>query len=152
MKIKDFLKIKGGSVITIGPNETVHAAIQKLVENNIGALPVCDSEGVMSGIVSERDLLKECSQGSMAIGSTKVKDVMTKEVAISVPEDNIDYVMSVMTQKGIRHIPVVDGSKLVGMISARDLVESRLEEYKADIRYYDDYVSLLSVILQSIED
>ncbi len=64
MKVKDFLKIKGRSVVTIGPDETIHTAIQKLVENNIGALPVCDAKGTMVGIVSERDLLRECGQCS----------------------------------------------------------------------------------------
>jgi len=58
MKIRDFLKIKGRKALTIGPNETVHVALQRLIENNIGALPVCDEDGVLLGIVSERDLLK----------------------------------------------------------------------------------------------
>jgi CBS domain-containing protein len=60
MKIRDFLKIKGYLVITIGPDETVSVAIQKLIENNIGAMPVCSDKGVLLGIISERDLLKEC--------------------------------------------------------------------------------------------
>ena len=98
-KVKDVLRTKGRPVITIEPNETVATAIQKLVENNIGALPVCDTKGAILGIVSERDLLKECSQCIKAISSTKVKDVMTKNVAIGVPEDDLDYVTDIMTQK-----------------------------------------------------
>ena len=125
---------------------------KKLVDNDIGALPVCDSKGVMLGIITERDLLKECLQKIAQVSSTTIKDVMTKEVAVSVPEDNIDYVISIMTKKKIRHIPIVEGSKLVGMISARDIVESQLEEYKADVRYYNDYISLLSVIMHYTED
>jgi len=152
VNVEDFLEIKRRTVITIGPDKTIQAAIKKLVDNNIGALPVCDSKGVMLGIITERDLLKECLQKIAQVSSTTIKDVMTKEVAISVPEDNIDYIVSVMTHKKIRHIPIVDGSKLVGIISARDLVESQLEEYKADVRYYNDYISLLSVILQYTED
>ena len=152
MNVEDFLEIKCRPVITIGPDKTIQAALKKLVDNNIGALPVCDSKGVMLGIITERDLLKECLQNITQVSSTTIKDVMTKEVAISVPEDNIDYIISAMTKKKIRHIPVVGGSKLVGMISARDLVESQLEEYKADVRYYNDYISLLSVILQYTDD
>lgn len=141
MKIKDLLKIKGRPIITIGPDETVHAAIQKLVKNNIGALPVCDAKGAMIGIVSERDLLKECSQRSGVIGNTKVKDVMTKDVAIGIHEDDIDYIMSIMTQKRIRHLPIMAGGKLEGMISIRDIIEVELEESKAQIRYLSDYMS-----------
>ena len=141
MKIKDFLKVKSRPVVTIGPDETVHAAIQKLVENNIGALPVCDAKGAMLGIVSERDLLKECAQRSTAIGSTRVKDVMTREVAIAVPEDELEYVTNTMIQKGIRHVPIMVGTKVEGMISARDVVEEQLAECKVDVRHLSDYIS-----------
>jgi len=140
-KIKDLLKIKGRPVITIGPNETVITAMQKLVENNIGALPVCGVKGTILGIVSERDLLKECSQRSKAIGSTKVKDIMTKDVAIGVPEDDLDYVIDIMSQKGIRHLPIMVGSKLEGIISMRDIVAAQLEESKATARFLSDYIS-----------
>jgi CBS domain-containing protein len=140
MKVKDFLKIKGRSVITIGPDETIHTAIQKLVENNIGALPVCDAKGTMVGIVSERDLLRECGQCSDA-KKTKIKDVMTAEVVIGVLEDNLDFVMNTMMQKGIRHIPIMDGAKLVNIISARDIIEERLEECQVDVRNLNDYIS-----------
>ena len=140
-KIKDLLKIKGRSVITVKPNEPVQAAIQKLVDNDIGALPVCDDKGAILGIVSERDLLKECSQGSRMIGSTKVKDVMTKDVVIGIPEDELDYVLNIMTQKRIRHLPIMVGAKLEGIISIRDIVEEQLAESKAQVRYLGDYIS-----------
>lgn len=151
MKVEDFLKIKRRPVIKIGPNTTAQAAMQKLVDNNIGALPVCNSKGVMLGIITERDLLKECAQNSAEIDSTTVKGVMTKEVAIGIPEDSVDYVTDIMTQKGIRHLPIMDGLKLVGMISARDIIESQLDESKADVRYLSDYIILLTAILQSTE-
>ncbi len=140
-KVKDFLRTKGRPVITIEPNETVATAIQKLVENNIGALPVCDTKGAVLGIVSERDLLRECSQRIKAIGSTKVKDVMTKDVAIGVPEDDLDYVTDIMTQKGIRHLPIMVETRLEGIISMRDVVDAQLEESKATVRLLNDYIS-----------
>ena len=140
-KVKDFLRTKGRPVITIRPNETVITAIQKLVENNIGALPVCDVEGTILGILSERDLLKECSQRIRDIGSTRVKDVMTKDIVIGVPEDDLDYVIEIMTQKGIRHLPIVMGAKLDGIISMRDVVDAQLKESKATARFLSDYIS-----------
>lgn len=135
MKIRDFLKIKAHPVITIGPNDTLSSATQKLVENNIGALPVCDNRGVLVGIISERDLLKECFQHSSILGNTKVQDVMTKSVAVGTPEDDLDYATSVMNQKRIRHLPVVVDQKVAGIISIRDIVSFQLEETKAQIRY-----------------
>jgi len=141
MKIKDLLKIKNRPVLTIGPDETAHVAIQKLTKNNIGALPVCDTKGIMVGIVSERDLLQECSYRSGEIGHTKVKDVMTKDVVVGIYEDDIEYIMSIMTQKGIRHLPIMAGAKLEGIISIRDIIEVELEESKAQVRYLSDYMS-----------
>jgi len=138
--VKDFLRTKERPVITIRPNETVTAAIQKLVENNIGALPVCDAKGTILGILSERDLLRECSQRSSAIGSTRVKDVMTKDVVIGVPEDDLDYVIDIMAQKGIRHLPIMVGPKVESIISMRDIVDAQLEESKATARFLSDYI------------
>jgi len=140
MKVKDFLKIKGRSVITIGPDETLHTSIQKMVENNIGALPVCDSNGALLGIITERDLLREYGQCSDA-KKTKLKDVMTTELVIGVPEDSLDYIMNTMMQRGIRHIPILDGAELVYIISARDIVEERLEQCQVDVRHLNDYIS-----------
>ena len=140
-KIKDLLKIKGRPLITIGSNETVDAAIQKLVENNIGALPVCDAKGTMLGIISERDLLKECSQRSGAIRNILVKDAMTKDIVVAVPEDDLDYVVSIMTQKGIRHLPIMVGARLENIISIRDIVEVQLKEFKGQARFLSDYIS-----------
>jgi len=141
MKIDELLKTKGRAVVVIGPEETALAAVQRLVENNIGALPVCDAKETLLGIVSERDLLKQCSQRFKEIGSIKVKDVMTRDVAIGIPEDDLDYVMSIMSQKGIRHLPIMVGQKLEGIVSMRDIVEAQLEESKAQVRYLGDYIS-----------
>lgn len=140
-KIKDILELKNRSAVTVGPDEAVLVAIQRLVENDIGALPVCDAKGAVLGIISERDLLKKSAQEKGVIGSTKVRDVMTKEVVVGVPDDDLDYVMSIMSQKGIRHLPVMSEKKLQGMISIRDVIEAQLEKSKAEIRYLSDYFS-----------
>ena len=141
MKVSELLKIKGTRVITVGPNDTIYAAIQKLAENNIGALPVCDDKGMILGIISERDLLKECYHRSEAIQRTKVKEVMTKDIVIGLPEDTLDYVVSVMTQKAIRHLPIMSGAKVEGIVSMRDIVEAQLQESMAQVRYLGTYIS-----------
>jgi CBS domain-containing protein len=135
MKIRDLLKIKDRPVITIGPNGTVSAAIQKLIEHDRGSIPVCNEKGELVGIVTERDIVRKSFVRSDALASIKVGEVMTKEVAIGTPEDDLDYAVSVMKQKRIRHLPIVDSQKVVGMVSMRDLLDVQLSEAKAEIRY-----------------
>ena len=135
MKIRDLLKIKGRPVITIGPNEIVATAIQKLVEYDRGSIPVCNEQGELVGIITERDIVRKCFMHTGALASIKIEDVMTKGVAIGAPEDDLDYAISVMKQKRIRHLPIVDQQKVVGMISMRDLLDVQLSETKAEIRY-----------------
>ena len=130
MRLKDIAGIRGRPVIIIGLEGTVHDAIQKMVKNKIGALPVCDAQGKVVGIISERDLLKECAKHSAVIGQTKIEEIMTKDVISGVPEDSLDHTMRVMVQNGIRHLPIMAGSQLEGMISMRDVVQAQLEEFK----------------------
>ena len=147
MKIKEFQKIKGRPLITIGPDETIDIAIHKLVENRIGALPVCDENKALVGIVTERDLLKHYGSTGMSDCSTIIKDIMTKEIVIGVPDDDINYVMEVMTTKQIRHLPVMVDTIINAMISARDIVEYQLEQSKVKVRYLSDYLELVSAVL-----
>lgn len=138
MKIRDLLKMKDFNyriVVTVGPNETISAAIQKLVEYDRGSLPVCNDKGELVGIITERDIVRKCFTASYAFASTKIQDVMSKRVAIGKLEDDLDYAISVMMQKRIRHLPIVDNQKVVGMISMRDLLGMQLKETRAEIRY-----------------
>jgi len=140
-KVRIYLEMKGPRLITIGPDDTVEAAIRKLVANKIGAMPVCDGKGNVIGIISERDVLRECAQRSKNINKTTVKDIMTRDVVIGILEDDLDYVTDIMTQKGIRHLPIMDGPKLEGMVSIRDVVDIQLEKSKAEARLLNDYIS-----------
>jgi CBS domain-containing protein len=135
MKIRDLLKIKGRPVITIRPTETVAAAIQKLAEYDRGSIPVCNEKGELVGIITERDILRKCFVPMDTLASVRIEDVMTKGVAIGAPEDDLDYAISVMKQKRIRHLPIIDQQQVVGMISMRDLLDVQLSETKAEIRY-----------------
>ena len=135
MKIRDLLKIKGRPVITIRPTETVAAAIQKLAEYDRGSIPVCNEKGELVGIITERDIVRKCFVPMDTLASVRIEDVMTKGVAIGAPEDDLDYAISVMKQKRIRHLPIIDQQQLVGMISMRDLLDVQLSETKAEIRY-----------------
>jgi len=100
------------------------------VEKNIGAMPVCDAEGNILGIISERDMLRKCAVCPEALSSAKVQDIMSKDIFIGFPEDRIDYVAGIMAEKGIKHLPILDGTKVTGIISLRDIVQAQLELFK----------------------
>jgi CBS domain-containing protein len=138
MKMRDMLKttgFKGRAVVTVGPNEFVCTAIQKLAEHDRGSLPVCNEKGELFGIITERDIVRKCFVRGVDFINKKIADIMTKQVAIAIPDDDLDYVITVMKQKRIRHIPIVDDNKVVGMISMRDILGFQYEETKAEIRY-----------------
>jgi len=141
MKVRDILKDKGSEVITIGAEATVYEAIRTLVEKNIGALLVLDENGKIVGIITERDILKECHRRCELLKQTKVKEVMTKNLIIGSPDDDIDYVESIMTQNRVRHLPIIANEKLEGIISIGDVVKVLHRECKVENRYLKDFIS-----------
>ena len=141
MKVKDILKDKGTEVATIGVENTIYDAVKKLVEKNIGSLLVQDEKGNIAGIVTERDILKECKQRFQLLNETKVKDVMTKKLIVASPDDDVDYVENIMTENRIRHLPIISGQKLEGIISIGDLVNVQRAQCKVENRYLKAYIS-----------
>ena len=138
MKIRDVLQLKDEkhrTAITIGPKETVLAAIHKLVEWDRGALSVCDDAGRLLGIVTERDVVRKCLANGGSCANITVDSIMTRKVAIGTLDDDTDYAINVMKEKVVRHIPILDGERVVGMISMRDLLGLELAECKAQTRY-----------------
>lgn len=138
MKLGDLLKLKDFKhrpVITVGPDEKITSVVEKLVEHDRGALPVCNLEGELVGIITERDIVRKFLTCKEKYTDMKAGDVMTGEVAVGHPEDSISYALSIMKQKRIRHIPVVEEQRVVGMISMRDLLGFQLEEVEAEVRY-----------------
>ncbi len=142
MKVRDIAKLNEIELQTISPERSVQEAVARLVEHNIGALPVCDDEGRLAGIITERDVLRLVAGESVAeaMGKT-VGEVMTRELVIGVPDDDIEYVMRVMTEHRIRHFPVLDGERLAGIISIGDVVKAKMEESTTELRFLRDYVT-----------
>jgi len=144
MKLKNLLSMKDSKyriAVTVGPEETVLAAILKLVEHDRGSLPVCNDKGELIGIITERDIVRKYLARSDTLAKIKIQDVMSKDVVIGHPEDDLDYAISAMKQKRIRHLPIVDNRKVMGMISMRDLLGVQLQESAAHIRLLSDYIS-----------
>lgn len=142
MKIHEITKHSNVAIQTIGPEKTVHSAARKLVEYNIGALPVCDDTGELIGIISERDILRLCAgEEPKAAMEQKVAAVMTRNLVTSAPDDDVEHAMRVMTERRIRHLPILENDHLVNIISIGDLVKSKLEGAATEIRFLRDYVA-----------
>lgn len=127
MKIREILRRKGHDVLTIGPDRTVLEALRTLVDHNVGSLLVMDGDRAL-GIITERDILRVTAARPGAIHTVDVRDVMTREMVTTDSEGELHDMMTIMTTRRIRHMPVMDGSRVVGIISIGDLVnECRLE-------------------------
>lgn len=150
MRIKDLLDEKGSDVVTIAADQTVHAAIVKLNHYGIGSLIVTGKDGHIAGIVTERDCLKNCGESCTHLKTAPprehkhcpflVSDIMTTDLVIGVPDDDLNYVMGVMIKHHIRHLPVLDNGRLAGMISVGDLIRAHFEENIFESRTLKDYI------------
>lgn len=141
MKIVEIDKLKRVKLQTIEPETTVHDASRKLVQFNIGALPVCDTEGGLIGIITERDILRATAKEGSGALTLKVAAIMTRQVVTCVDEEDVESAMQVMTERRIRHLPVLKEGRLVNIISIGDLVKATLDESRQEIRYLRDYVA-----------
>ncbi len=141
MKVKDLLESKGSSVETIDSTAALSEAIRRLATFGVGALVVSDAGTTVDGIISERDVVRiVAAEGEDALG-WKVADVMTAPVTTCALGDEVVGIMSLMTDRRIRHVPVVEDGALVGIVSIGDVVKSRVDELERDRKELLEYVS-----------
>ena len=138
--VRQILDAKGHDVSTIDPDATVYNAIKKLADENIGSLVVMDDEKIV-GIVTERDYARNVILKGKASPTTLVKDIMSTRVVCAWPEQSVEECMAVMTDKAIRHLPVLESKRLVGMVSIGDLVKSIIGDQKFIIDQLEHYIS-----------
>jgi CBS domain-containing protein len=139
MKIRDLLRTKGQDVITIDPDQPVLAAVRVLADHRIGALIVRSGDDI-DGIISERDVLNLVARDPARVAHTEVRQVMTSDVIVGLPEDDLNYVMNIMTTNRIRHLPIVEHGGLVGIVSIGDVVNAVREDVEAENRHLMDYI------------
>ena len=137
--VRQILHAKGHDVATIDPDATVYNAIKKLADENIGSLVVMDDEKIV-GIVTERDYARNVILKGKASPTTLVKDIMSTRVVCVGPEQSVEECMAVMTDKAIRHLPVLESKRLVGMVSIGDLVKSIIGDQKFIIEQLERYI------------
>ena len=147
--VAEFLAAKGHAVHTVRPDATVYDALELMAEKNVGAVIVTDEKGMLNGVLSERDYARKMIIKGRDSHTTRVKEIMTTLVVSVNLETRLRDCMSLMTEKRIRHLPVLKDNKLIGVISIGDVVKSLLSEqdfvisqqaYKID--QLESYISL----------
>jgi CBS domain-containing protein len=133
---------KGSAVWSISPDATVFEAIQLMVDKNVGALPVVDNSRLI-GIISERDYTRKVILKGLSSKDTAVRDIMTREMLTASPSDGIQNCMRVMTEKRVRHLPVLEGTRMIGIVSIRDVMEWVISAQAEEIERYvtGDYLA-----------
>ena len=132
MTIATILARKGLKIVTIRPEQTLREALAMLSQHSIGAVVVTDATGTLVGILSERDIVREAVRNERFF-DLAVSAIMTKNVITGQPSDDLNAVATTMTNKRFRHLPVLDGGKIVGVISLGDVVKAQRDEYLGEI-------------------
>jgi CBS domain-containing protein len=140
MRISDVLRTKGDEVVMIGPDVSVRELVAVLAEHNIGAVVVASDTAHVQGIVSERDVVRQLAGGPEVL-EQPVESIMTTDVASCDPHDSVDSLMHLMTERRIRHVPVIVDGGLAGIISIGDVVKSRIGELEFERDQLTSYVT-----------
>ena len=144
MRISDVLsgktKTAGDQVVTVDPDATVRELLRLLADHNLGAVVVSGDDGSVAGIVSERDVVRRLAADGDDVLDRSVSAIMTSDVQTCAPSDPVDELRIVMTERRIRHVPVVSDGRLTGIISIGDVVKSSLDQLKFERDQLDSYV------------
>lgn len=140
-KVRNILQAKGNAIFSVEPTITVYKAIELMSEKNISSLLITDKEGKLLGIFTERDYARKLILKGKSSKGTLIKDLMTENPITVASDSTIDDCMKVMTSKYVRHLPVVDNGKIMGMISIGDVVRFIIQEQKGIIEDLEHYIT-----------
>jgi signal-transduction protein with cAMP-binding, CBS, and nucleotidyltransferase domain len=139
--VQQILRDKGFDVWSIGPDSTVFEAVQMMADRKVGALPVVDWASNMVGIISERDYTRKIVLMDRSSRGTKVREIMTPDVFSVEPDRSVDECMMLMSNHRIRHLPVTEGGRVVGMLSIGDILKTIIAEKQLLIEQLENYIS-----------
>ncbi|MBA4053896.1 MAG: histidine kinase [Marivirga sp.] len=139
-KVRNLLQTKGNAIYSVEPSTMVYRAIELMCEKNIGGLLICE-DGKLLGIFTERDYARKLILKGKSSKDTPIRDLMTSNLITVTPDTSVDDCMRVMTGRKIRHLPVLDNSELVGLISIGDVVRFVIEEQKSIIEHLEHYIT-----------
>ena len=141
MRISDVLRVKGGQVVTVTPDTDVRHLLNVLAEHRIGAVVVSRDGTAVDGIVSERDIVRALAERGQAVLSEPVTAIFTAEVHTVGPDAHIEDLMRIMTERRVRHLPVVVNGQLAGIVSIGDVVKKRIDELEDERTALAKYIS-----------
>ena len=141
MRISDLLRAKGTQVVTVAPDTTVRRLLAVLAEHGIGAVVVSGDGTSVEGIASERDIVRALAKRGAAVMSEPVTAIYTAEVYTVTPETSLEDVMRMMTERRVRHAPVVVAGSLRGIVSIGDVVKNRIDELETERASLTDYIT-----------
>lgn len=141
MRIADLLRHKGSEVATVPPGLSVTGLLDDLARHNIGAVVVVDDTDALVGIVSERDVVRRLNERGAELLTAPVSDIMTTQVVTCGPDEGLDSLAAIMTERRIRHMPVVENGRLVGIVSIGDVVKSRIRQLESDREQLESYIA-----------
>ena len=137
--VRQLLVEKGHTIFSVGPDDTVYDAIRKMADENIGCLCVCEGNRPV-GIITERHYARNVVLQGRGSPTTRVRDIMETKVWYARPEQTVEECMAIMTDKRVRHLPVIDQGKLIGLISIGDLVKSIISDQKFIIEQLEHFI------------
>ncbi len=140
MKVIDVLQSNKQVLASCTPDEPILTISERLSTLNIGAMPVCGPDAALVGVISERDIMRGFARNGAKLTERYVRDLMTRDVVTCGPSDTMIEAEGRMNKHKIRHLPVVDGGKLIGMLSIRDVIVSRLQESRSEVNVLRDAV------------
>lgn len=132
MNVSRILAAKPATLVTVGPDQSIQDALSLLAQYDIGALIVINEADELAGILSERDIVRRAVDAGDIL-SLKIGDVMTKNVIVGVPQDDLINVAHTMTERRFRHLPIVDGKRLLGIVSIGDVLKAQRDAYRGQI-------------------
>jgi CBS domain-containing protein len=140
MKVRDLLNTKGKDIVSIDVNSSVEDAIRSMGSRKISAIIITD-QGRTAGIFTERDVVRcYIASGGKSFHDVAVKDHMVTDLMVAVPDDDLNDISAIMIEKNIRHLPVIEEGRVIGMLSIRDIIQTQVKKLHAEIHYLRDYI------------
>lgn len=141
MFVSEVLKNKGTGTVVSGENVDVATAVKIMCDNRVGAILITDARGKVSGVLTERDILRRFAEFGASLGALSVSKIMSRNVHTTEPAATVQQVLETMTRQRFRHMPVLDDGKLVGVVSMGDMVKSLLEEKTQEAESLKQYIT-----------
>lgn len=141
MRVRELLQSKRGRIFTGSPAMPIRRAMALMVENRISCLPVLDENDCLMGIISDKDIFRAVYERTLGFESLTVGNLMTTGLIVGCESDEVSYIAGVMTNNRIRHVPIVDGNRLIGLLSVGDIVKTQMTNYEVENRYLWQYIN-----------